>query len=185
MGEQKALVLAASQERAGGGLRLPHHRGPWTQSTSAPGPLAGSDVNRLPASVLPLHHKYPLSRHGHQQRVFSKDHWREGTPSPTREREGSTELVGYNGLHRVTRTGGIRSQRHSVVQGTRAPLCALPSRAFSSFRCRGESQRDQGPQGGWWEVRRWTFFFFFPLRREASGNNPPHHHQQGQGLRLT
>lgn len=61
VGEQKVLVLAASQERGGGGLRLPHHRGPWTQSTSAPCPLAGSDVNRLPASVLPLHHKYPLS----------------------------------------------------------------------------------------------------------------------------
>lgn len=110
MGEQKALVLAASQERAGGGLRLPQHRGPWTQSTSAPGPLAGSDVNRLPASVLPLHHKYPLSRHGHQQRVFSKDHWRGDTPSPTREREGSTELVGYSGLSRVTRTGGIEAK---------------------------------------------------------------------------
>lgn len=61
VGEQKALVLAASQERGGGGLRLPHYRGRWTQSTSAPCPLAGSDVNRLPASVLPLHHKYPLS----------------------------------------------------------------------------------------------------------------------------
>lgn len=37
---REALALAASQERGGGGQRLPHHRGSGTQSTSGPRPLA-------------------------------------------------------------------------------------------------------------------------------------------------
>lgn len=58
VGEQKAFVLAAGQERGGGGLHLPHLRG---LIHLCPSHWAGLDINGLPASVLPLHHKHPLS----------------------------------------------------------------------------------------------------------------------------
>lgn len=82
MGEQTALVLMAIKREAGGRFASSSSQRLTAPSTSAPRPLAGSHVKGLPASVLPLHHKHPLSRHGHQQRVFSKDHWRGDTPSP-------------------------------------------------------------------------------------------------------
>lgn len=57
-GEQKASDLAAGQERGGCIFLITEVHG---SSPPLPSPLAGSDVNGLPASVLPLHHKHPLS----------------------------------------------------------------------------------------------------------------------------
>lgn len=58
-GEQKALVLETGQERGGGFISSSSQaHGP---NKSLPLTLIVSDINGILVSVLPLHHKHPMS----------------------------------------------------------------------------------------------------------------------------